>query len=319
MNLQQPKEMNFGDNLSHDWEKFKKAFEIYRDAMEIDKKGEPTQIGILLHCIGEKGREVYETLTFSEVEQNKYIPVIKKFGEEFSPKKNTTYERFKFNSSNQKLGQTIEGYISELKKLSSTCEFGVLNESLIVDRLICGVRDNALRERMLRQVSLNLDAAIVMAKSAELVASQVRDLTSTSKDTEIEHVDEISVNQIIKKCKFCGGSHKYGKSHCPSAENKCRKCGRIGHFEKLCYTGKYKKRQESNDQKFYKKKQVNNFECRNDGAVSSDSDDFFIGQVLNTENFSTKDWTEAIQILDFFNFFIKSFSNLNKFTAMKMI
>ena len=44
-----------------------------------------------------------------------------------------------FNQRNQKDGERIDDFVSELKRLSVTCEFGGLRDSLIRDRIVGGV------------------------------------------------------------------------------------------------------------------------------------------------------------------------------------
>ena len=55
------------------------------------------------------------------------------------------YGRLVFNQRNQKEGERIDNFVSELKRLSLTCEFGTLRDSLIRDRIVGGVLSNELR------------------------------------------------------------------------------------------------------------------------------------------------------------------------------
>ena len=83
----------------------------------------------------------------------KLEPVMAKFDEYMNPKKNIPYLRYKFFSYNQ-----IEG----LK--SSHCEFGTLKASLIRDRIVAGVNEKKVQERLLREPELTLDKAIVICR-----------------------------------------------------------------------------------------------------------------------------------------------------------
>ena len=51
-----------------------------------------------------------------------------------------------FFSRNQDSGESIEQYVTALKNLASTCEFRVLKESLIRDRIVFGIQDSSVRE-----------------------------------------------------------------------------------------------------------------------------------------------------------------------------
>lgn len=80
-------------NLSRQWAKWRKSFETYSKACELDKKTEDVQISIILHIIGEQCREVYEqfTGTFATTKA-----LLDKFDAYFLPTKNLTIERHSF-------------------------------------------------------------------------------------------------------------------------------------------------------------------------------------------------------------------------------
>ena len=63
---------------------------------------------------------------------------------------NTIYERYGFFSRKQENGESIDHHVTVLKTMSNTCEFGDLKESLIRDRVVFGIQDNSVRERLLR-------------------------------------------------------------------------------------------------------------------------------------------------------------------------
>ena len=60
--------------------------------------------------------------------------VLRKFEEYFSPKKNLTYERYKFHTRSQTMDETIDEFVTKLTILSANCNFGNLMEALINDR-----------------------------------------------------------------------------------------------------------------------------------------------------------------------------------------
>lgn len=152
-------------NLSVEWKKWTSAYHIYSDACELGKKSDNVQISILLHIIGEQCREVYRQFK-SEITTVKGL--LENFDAVFLPKKNITIERHKFFTRNQRQSESIEQYSFELKKMADTCEFTTLSDGLIRDRLICGIRDDALRERLLREPDLTLSKAVEICNLAQL-------------------------------------------------------------------------------------------------------------------------------------------------------
>ncbi|GFS99976.1 transposon Tf2-9 polyprotein [Trichonephila clavipes] len=56
-------------------------------------------------------------------------------------------------------GQAIETYVTQLKTLASTCEFAEQENGLIRDRIVLGIKDSGLQERLLRENNLNIEKA----------------------------------------------------------------------------------------------------------------------------------------------------------------
>ena len=74
--------------------------------------------------------------------------VLEKFESFCNPRKNTIYGRYVFFSRNQDNGESIDHYVTALKNLASTCEFGALKESFICDWFVFGIQDSSVRERL---------------------------------------------------------------------------------------------------------------------------------------------------------------------------
>ena len=63
--IEPPKALSFDSlNLSAEWKKWRKHFQFYLVAAEKNDKSDTIKTSILMSCIGEKGREIYETLQF---------------------------------------------------------------------------------------------------------------------------------------------------------------------------------------------------------------------------------------------------------------
>ena len=92
--------------------------------------------------------------------------------------KNVSYERYKFFSRAQESGKTIGQYVIVSRKLSETCEFSTLKNSVIKDRIILGISDTETRERLLRISDLTLEKAIDVVRSADATEIQLRDMAN---------------------------------------------------------------------------------------------------------------------------------------------
>ena len=127
----------------------------------------------LLSVAGEDAVEVYNTFVLDEAEQNKIEPLIKKFEQYCTPKKNVTFERHVFNTRIQGSDEHIDSYVTELRKLAKSCEFGILHDSLIKDRIVCGISSAEVNARLLNEDDLTLEKTINICRTAELSKTQL--------------------------------------------------------------------------------------------------------------------------------------------------
>ena len=51
----------------------------------------------------------------------------------FKPQRNVVYERYVFNSCEQNQGESVDSYVTCLRKFASSCKFGTLTDELIHD------------------------------------------------------------------------------------------------------------------------------------------------------------------------------------------
>ena len=154
-NLQPPKPFSFVN--SEEWHKWKRRFEQYRQASGLIDKGEERQVSTLLYCLGEDTEEVLDTTWISAEGKKKYSKVIDEFDKHFKVKKNVIVERACFNQCSQLADEPVDHFITEIHKLAENCDFGAIKDELICDRLVVGIRDSSLSERLQLEPELTLD------------------------------------------------------------------------------------------------------------------------------------------------------------------
>ena len=90
----------------------------------------------------------FEGLDFaSEEDRTKFDIVVTKFKELCLGETNETYERFVFNSRQKNENETVDQYVTALRTLAQSCNFcNCLRDSLISDRLVIGINDNATQK-----------------------------------------------------------------------------------------------------------------------------------------------------------------------------
>ena len=92
--------------------------------------------------------------------------VMNAFEEHCNPKKNETVERYKFFTRIQEEGESTEKFVTDLKLLAATCNFGTLHDSLI-------------REELVKVVDLDLDKCLRACSVSELSKERKKAIEAT--------------------------------------------------------------------------------------------------------------------------------------------
>ncbi|UYV69910.1 K02A2.6-like [Cordylochernes scorpioides] len=241
-NINPPEQFNF--NNPNEWPNWIKRFERFRKASELKSKKEEEQVNALIYILGEKAEDALISFNLTEIEINNYETVVKKFEEHFIGKRNVIFERAQFNRRYQQDGEAVEEYIRVLHKMAENCNYGSLKEEMIRDRIVVGVKNLQLSEKLQLEPNLILERAIQAACQTECVKQQQTILRSTT--TQAANVDQVYEKVTTKKVQFykwekrrfkekCGASKFHPYKDCPAKEVKCHKCKKVGHFAKVCY------------------------------------------------------------------------------------
>ena len=90
--------------------------------------------------------------------------VWERFENHFIVKRNVIFERAKFNSRNQRAGESVDSFITDLYGLARHCNFGALKEELIRDRIVVGLQNRELSEKLQLDPNLTLEKATNLAR-----------------------------------------------------------------------------------------------------------------------------------------------------------
>ncbi|GBO00870.1 hypothetical protein AVEN_226930-1 [Araneus ventricosus] len=144
-----PRGLNFNGNMADNWRRFKQLFEIYLIASGNEAKSSEVKVAILLNAAGEEAVEVFNTFNLSAEDRKDFDKVVNHFEKFTTPKRIVVVERFIFNQRCQEEGETFDVFVMDLKKLVKSCEFGDQSDSVVRDRIVLGIGDASLQERML--------------------------------------------------------------------------------------------------------------------------------------------------------------------------
>ena len=131
------------ENLSKEWKQWRQVWDAYEEVTELRNETSRLRVATFFTCIGKDALEVHNGLPFQSDEEKADInKLLKLWANHCIWKTNTIYERYKLNNRSQEQAESIDTYITTLRALAETCEFGTLKDDLIRVRIVCGVRDN---------------------------------------------------------------------------------------------------------------------------------------------------------------------------------
>ena len=212
----------------------------------------------LVYSMGEEANDIMVSFGLTADDAKQCELVKNRFESHFIVKilRIIIFERAKFKLRNQKEGESVETIITDLHCLAEHCEFGVLKDELIRDRIVVGLKDKKLSEKLQLDSKLTLEKAVTQARKSETVKKQQDILQGTQPDPPSANVDQISKkrgkggkgkDQKDKppknsklagktpetKCTRCLGT-PHSKQECPAKDSKCNKCFKKGHWAKAC-------------------------------------------------------------------------------------
>ena len=231
-------------SLSQHWKSWKKRFQTYVAALDI--KEDKQKRALLLYQAGKATQEIFETL---EGTGEDYKTAKEKLDEYFSPKKNVDYEIFQFCKATQEPGETVDQFVTRLRKLAATCEFHDASREL-KSAVIQNCLSKRLRRYALRKDTLKLDELLAKARSLEASETQATGIEKNLPSEEVNrllHKPQQSKPPVKKPqrqltqsrsntCRQCGLIWPHRTKPCPAKGQSCNKCGKPNHFAKMCHT-----------------------------------------------------------------------------------
>lgn len=173
------------------WTPWITRFERFVLVAGLSQRSDKEKVDLLCYSMGELAEEILARIIPNSEQRVVYETVKTKFTEYFAPKKNVIYERYKFNVRVQQSGENVNTFITALYTLGEKCEYGDLKDGLIRDRIVIGIVDRKVSDRLQLMSELTVDQAVTIARQAETQAieSQAIHNKGDSSSTSINRVD----------------------------------------------------------------------------------------------------------------------------------
>ncbi|KRY27372.1 Uncharacterized protein T01_13067 [Trichinella spiralis] len=132
-------------------------------------------------------------------------------------------------------GETVAEFIADLRRLAQDCNFVDL-ETMLRDRLVCGVRNEAVQLQLFAQKVLTFQMTQEEALSAEAACKHASEIHAVNVDLSAPNIHHMSSKRQTYKhayaCASCGGQHNRPLCRFKNAVCRCRQ--KAGHIERVC-------------------------------------------------------------------------------------
>ena len=169
---QLPNPEKFDFRTPSGWPTWFQRFQRFRSASGLSEKDEEVQVDSLLYAMGSEGEDILKSFSLSAEDAKKYDAVTKRFEGHFVKRRNTIYERARFNLRRQQPEESVDSFITALYTLVEHCGYSDLRDEMIRDRIVVGLRDARLSEKLQLKANLKLEDAIKQVRNSEAVKSQ---------------------------------------------------------------------------------------------------------------------------------------------------
>lgn len=256
-NVTMPEPFSF--SRPEEWVKWIRRFERFRVASGLVGRDGEAQVNTMIYAMGDQADDILRSFALTDAERLSYDAVKTKFDTHFIQRRNVIFERAKFNRRRQEQDEPVETFITDLYALAEHCGYGDLHDEMIRDRIVVGIRNKALSEKLQLDADLTLDRAVTQARQSEAIKQQQpllrglqdapvgavgrgrgrtrRSSHNTSAGRPNLHNASVGRGQGKQQmCTRCGRSPYHTRALCPAKDQICDKCGKPGHFKAVCRT-----------------------------------------------------------------------------------
>ena len=136
------------DSAEEDWTHYIERVKFFFAANDVSTEDKKRAV------VGAKHYAVLKGLTENKLEEKMFEELCTLMESHIRPALNVIHERFLFNTRDKKEDESISEYVTLLRKMSEHCNFEEKVNEHLRDRLVVGVKDEKIQERLLGERTL---------------------------------------------------------------------------------------------------------------------------------------------------------------------
>lgn len=217
-----------------DWDEYTERLEQYFIANGIeDTDTVKKQRAVLISVVGARTYGLMKTLLAPQKPTDKtYKELVTLIKNHVSPKPPVIAERYKFWNRRQNPGEKVSQYLTELRKMSDSCNFGEFLNDALRDMFVIGLSDKAAQKKMLTETDLTIQKAYEMALSQETANREVEEIHGQGQEA-VKKFNSYQKSKPGEECVRCGKTN-HSSENCYHKRTICYKCDNMGHISRKC-------------------------------------------------------------------------------------
>ena len=175
-------------------------------------------------CVGAEARRAVSNLPLKIETYEQLVEALTKL---FAPRRTEAYFSYMLSRRKQKFEEDVQDYASDLRRLAGPCKYGEVEDRILRDKFIEGIRSEAARRQILATDLVDFEKAVDIASRVEAAEKDSRALSSTSDDS-VHALNRSTMNRKRKargfpkiNCHRCGNVHERGLRVCPARGSRC--------------------------------------------------------------------------------------------------
>ena len=161
-----------------EWKRFRDQWRNYEIAADLNSDSDGKHAAISSPA-SQLGKRTLSDVRVHRDEQRRNIDkVVEAFNHRCIGEIIVTYERYVFNRRTQEVGEPFDAILSDVRLLARTCLYGMLEDSIVRDRIVIGMRDNATWQKLLQIRKLDLPTAVNVCRASEIALRQLKSMAS---------------------------------------------------------------------------------------------------------------------------------------------
>ena len=165
---------------------------------EANDIAEEKKVPIFLSIIGTRSYSLLRDLLLPDKPRDKDLKTLMEvLKAHYEPTPLVIVERFNFYRRDQKIGESVEEFKAELKKLSTHCSFGTHLDDALRDRFVCGLRSTIVQKKLLAEKNLTFAGAVEIASNLQRVESQARTMNSSGDSYTTPSIQKVTPHHVF--------------------------------------------------------------------------------------------------------------------------